>query len=158
MELYRSPGNLEGSVSDKVLALNISVSKKQWQGENPNQQFTEAHALAFVQRAWRVAPKRANEADLILACAKDAEAEGYRKIEGVFKIGRDGHDEFIPSPWKKNGFDQKRCVFLGEPADSVACKKYLGKYLPPCKKGSSNPVSYIEDIELQEDEDVEFSY
>lgn len=154
MDLYGSPGNRIGSVTDKVLALNISVSKEQWQKQNPDLAFTEAHAMAFVQRAWRLNAKRANEVSLIFACAKDI--DGYRKIEGVFRIGRDGNDGFILSPWTEECLDHNRYVFLAEPADFDDCKKYLGKYLPPRKHGDCNPVMYIEDVETQDDEDVEF--
>lgn len=159
MELYSSPGVCIGTITDKVLALNISYSKAEWQRKHPEEPFTVAHAMAFVQRAWVLNPDRANEVKLIFACAKDA--NDYRKIEGVFQIGRDGNDGFIHSKWKEEREDHNRHVFLAEPADKANCDKYLGKYLPPREKRNCNPVKYIDDVktsavETSKEEDVEF--
>lgn len=124
----------------KTIALNITRSVDALSSDFV---LTPAHIMAFAQRAWRLSPENANDAKLILA-TYSVQGKG-RLILGAFQFGRANEkpepDHFIQSPF---GDEERRCIFLAEPADSCYWKKYVGHYLPKPRKGEANPVRYYD--------------
>ncbi|MDE6534729.1 MAG: hypothetical protein K2K82_01820 [Muribaculaceae bacterium] len=125
---------------DNTIALNITRSVN---GQPSDALLSQADIMAFTQRAWRLSPKHANDAKLILATYV-VPGRG-RLILGAFRFGRQyehpGGDCFVRSPYPK---DEDRCIFLAEPAEAEIWRKYVGHYLPLTKKGEANPVRYYD--------------
>ena len=132
-----------------TLVLNISRSIRDYRTREhlpDNCALTSAHAMSFVQKAWRLNGQRANRAELILATCNE-QGKG-RLILGAFVFGmpdkeaQDGStcDRFIQS----DNVEKGRLFFLAEPAGPAIWNKYVGNYLPSTKPGEANPVRYIE--------------
>ena len=134
------PRELSGNeLPPKTISLNIT----QTVNSRPDDALlTQADIMALTQRAWRLNPKNANDADLILA-TYNVPGKG-KLILGAFRFGRidehPGGDHFIESPFDDKG----RYIFLAEPAPEEIWRKYVGHYLPPVKPGEANPVRYYE--------------
>lgn len=140
MDYFNDNAALSGIIEEKVLVLDITKSLEMFYAENPGATPTSAHIMAYAQRAWALSAAKANQAELIFACANEPPCGAtMRCIKGVFVIGRNGNDVFVKSPWPGDG---DRCVFLAEPAAPVYREKYIGKYLAPRQQGEANPVKY----------------
>lgn len=128
----------------RTITLDITRSIKDRQGQGTSKvEITPMHVMAYSQRAWRLNPDNAKDAELILACYNNS--QGNRLIVGAFIFGRqdspDGPDCFVPSPYKEA--TPGRCIFLAEPAPEEVWRRYVGHYLPPRKQGEANPVKYL---------------
>ena len=138
MEYFDVNGSQLGNVDEKVVVLDVTKSVEMYLEANPATSLTLAHIMAYVQRAWVLSAAKANECELIFACATLG-ANKQRRVMGVFQIGRGGNDGFVKSPWFG---DDDRCIFLAEPANAVFREKYEGTYLTPRVQGEANPVKY----------------
>ena len=122
----------------QTIALNITASVNE---QAPDALLTQADIMAFTQRAWRLNHEKANDAKLILATYVVPDMGSL--ILGAFRFGRQdttrGGDHFFVSPYDE---DDKRCIFLAEPADASLWNKYVGHYLSKPQPGEVNPVRY----------------
>lgn len=129
----------EDELPPKTISLNITRTVNSRPAEAV---LTQADIMALTQRAWRLNPGNANDADLILATYNDPDRG--KLILGAFRFGRidehPGGDHFFQSPFDDPG----RCIFLAEPAPEEVWKKYVGHYLPKVKPGEANPVRYYD--------------
>lgn len=127
--------NLE-AVKDSLLSFDITQSVKGYLSAHPGVSLTPAHFLAFTQKAWRLNPERAEQADYILSIVKTPDLR--RQIVGVFVRGRGKSDKFFNSP----NDDESRFSILLEPADEDTWNRYVGLFMPDHKQGEANPVQY----------------
>ncbi|MDE6637004.1 MAG: hypothetical protein K2K32_02065 [Muribaculaceae bacterium] len=128
---------------NKVLALDISGSVSKYLSEHKGQALSIGHIMSFTQAAWKLAPEKANDVDLIFACCKTPDKN--RQVIGVFVFGRKDEngkplDVFFQSPLDEEG----RMVFLAQPAEEETWNRYVGLMLGPVKHGEANPVRYYE--------------
>ena len=85
-----------------------------------------------VRRQWRLDPRRAEEADLVL---------------GAYTDSGECFAAFVPErwiEWECSVEESKRYQFFGHEADPEEAAKYLGKRIPDSmrRRGAANPVCY----------------
>lgn len=115
--------------SHKLLCININGTY------HPS-----ADIYEITRRAWVLNPKRANQADYVVAEYKgviraifEVDAKGWQRVES------EENAEYF------KGKSRARYYFEGkEVIDSEIQKMYLNKRLPKKEKGRANPISYLD--------------
>jgi len=102
---------------------------------NVNRSADETSLYEATRYCWKVALKRANRAEYVLAVKQGL-------IVGVFT-----NEQWLPATqehFPHRDPDPSRCGFIGKPVPQKIARLYVGKQIPECyrKPGAANPIKY----------------
>jgi uncharacterized protein len=102
---------------------------------NVNRSATETKPYEATRYAWKIDPRRAKRAEIILSVCKQMIVAAFIAEEWL-PATREHFPGHEPVPG--------RYGFIGEKAPGGICKKYIGKRIPGAyrKQGASNPIKY----------------
>jgi len=104
-----------------------------------NRESAERSLYEAVRYAWKINPRKAAEADVILATVRGV-------IRGAFEATEwlPVNIENFPTRWVEGDLSEGRHGFVGREASREVWSRYVGKRVPDRfrKRGASNPVKY----------------